>query len=38
MPDLEGSILLLEDGEEMNPLHVDGLLQSLIHQPVSEGV
>jgi muramoyltetrapeptide carboxypeptidase len=38
MPDLEGSVLLLEDDEEMNPFHVDRLLQSLIHQPGFEGV
>lgn len=33
MPNLEGSLLLLEDDEEMNPVHFDRLLQSLIHQP-----
>jgi muramoyltetrapeptide carboxypeptidase len=38
MPDLEGSILLLEDDEEMLPVHFDRLLQSLIHQPGFEGV
>jgi muramoyltetrapeptide carboxypeptidase len=38
MPDLEGSLLLLEDDEEMNPVHFDRLLQSLIHQPGFEAV
>jgi muramoyltetrapeptide carboxypeptidase len=38
MPDLEGSILLLEDDEEIYPFHIDGLLQALIHQPGSEAV
>ena len=38
MPDLEDSILLVEDDEEMNPVHFDRLLQSLIHQPGFEGV
>ena len=38
MPDLEGSLLLLEDDEEMNPVHFDRLLQSLIHQPGFGGV
>src|SRR5215204_3878133 len=38
MPDLEGSILLLEDDEEENPVDFDRHLQSLIHQPGFEGV
>ena len=38
MPDLEGSVLLLEDDEEIQPVHFDRLLQSLIHQPNFEGV
>jgi len=38
MPDLEGSILLLEDDEETDPVHFDRKLQSLIHQPRFEGV
>src|SRR5215213_1665698 len=38
MPDLEGSILLLEDDEEIGPVHFDRELQSLIHQPGFEGV
>ncbi len=38
MPDLEGSLLVLEDDEEILPIHVDRLLQSLIHQPGFEGV
>jgi muramoyltetrapeptide carboxypeptidase LdcA involved in peptidoglycan recycling len=38
MPDLEGSILLLEDDEEVNAVHFDRALQSLIHQPGFEGV
>lgn len=38
MPDLEGSILLLEDDEEMRAVHFDRLLQSLVHQPGFEGV
>ena len=38
MPDLEGSILLLEDNEEVNAVHFDRGLQSLIHQPGFEGV
>jgi muramoyltetrapeptide carboxypeptidase LdcA involved in peptidoglycan recycling len=33
MPNLEGSLLLLEDDEEINAVHFDRLLQSLIHQP-----
>jgi len=38
MPNLEGSILLLEDDEEVSPVHFDRELQSLIHQPGFEGV
>jgi muramoyltetrapeptide carboxypeptidase len=38
MPDLEGSILLLEEDEEVNAVHFDRGLQSLIHQPGFEGV
>jgi muramoyltetrapeptide carboxypeptidase LdcA involved in peptidoglycan recycling len=38
MPDLKGSILLLEDDEEVNAVHFDRELQSLIHQPGFEGV
>jgi muramoyltetrapeptide carboxypeptidase len=38
MPELEGSILLLEDDEEENPVDFDRHLQSLIHQPGFEGV
>ena len=38
MPDLAGSLLLLEDDEEAQPHHVDRELQSLIHQPGFEGV
>src|SRR5215203_3983671 len=38
MPNLEGSLLLLEDDEEMNAVHFDRLLQSLIHQPGFEAV
>jgi muramoyltetrapeptide carboxypeptidase len=38
MPDLEGTILLLEDDEEVEPHHFDRTLQSLIHQPGFEGV
>ena len=38
MPGLEGSILLLEDDEEIGPVHFDRELQSLIHQPGFEGV
>ena len=38
MPDLEGSILFLEDDEETDPVHFDRTLQSLIHQPGFEGV
>jgi muramoyltetrapeptide carboxypeptidase len=38
MPDLVGSILLLEVDEEAQPHHFDRELQSLIHQPGFEGV
>ena len=38
MPDLEGSLLVLEDDEEILLVHVDRLLQSLIHQLGFEGV
>jgi muramoyltetrapeptide carboxypeptidase len=38
MPDLEGSILLIEDDEETDAVHFDRSLQSLIHQPGFEGV
>ena len=38
MPELEGSILLLEEDEEENPVDFDRHLQSLIHQPGFEGV
>src|ERR671910_629286 len=38
MPDLEGAILLLEDDEEVDVVHFDRELQSLIHQPGFEGV
>ena len=38
MPDLEGTVLLLEDDEEIKPEHFDRTLQSLIHQPGFEGV
>lgn len=38
MPDLGGTILLLEDDEEIKPVHFDRTLQSLIHQPGFEGV
>jgi muramoyltetrapeptide carboxypeptidase LdcA involved in peptidoglycan recycling len=38
MPNLEGSILLLEDDEEVNAVHFDRELQSLMHQPGFEGV
>ena len=38
MPDLAGSILLLEDDEEAQPHHFDRELQSLIHQPDFGGV
>jgi muramoyltetrapeptide carboxypeptidase LdcA involved in peptidoglycan recycling len=38
MPDLAGSVLLLEDDEEAQPHHFDRELQSLIHQPGFDGV
>ena len=38
MPDLKGCILLLEDDEEIGPVHFDRELQSLIHQPGFERV
>jgi hypothetical protein len=38
MPDLEGTILLLECDEETKPEHLDRELQSLIFQPGFEGV
>lgn len=38
MPQLEGTILLLEDDEEIEPHHFDRTLQSLLHQPGFEGV
>src|SRR5215213_8311033 len=38
MPDLEGTILLLEDDEEAGPVHFDRELQSLLHQPGFGGV
>jgi muramoyltetrapeptide carboxypeptidase LdcA involved in peptidoglycan recycling len=38
MPSLEGTILLLEDDEEIEPHHFDRTLQSLLHQPGFEGV
>jgi muramoyltetrapeptide carboxypeptidase len=38
MPDLEGSILLLEDDEEVDAVHFDRELQSLFHQSGFEGV
>lgn len=38
MPDLAGSILLLEDDDEITPATFDRDLQSLIHQPGFEGV
>lgn len=37
-PDLENSILFLEDDEESQPHHFDRNLQSLIHLPEFEGV
>ena len=33
MPGLEGTILLLEDDEEVRPEHFDRNLQSLVHRP-----
>jgi muramoyltetrapeptide carboxypeptidase len=38
MPGLDGTLLLLEDDEEVRPHHFDRTLQSLIHQPGFEGV
>jgi muramoyltetrapeptide carboxypeptidase len=38
MPDLEGTVFLLEDDEEIMPVHFDRTLQSLIHQHGFEGV
>jgi muramoyltetrapeptide carboxypeptidase LdcA involved in peptidoglycan recycling len=38
MPDLEDTILLLEDDEEIKPEHFDRTLQSLLHQPDFGGV
>jgi muramoyltetrapeptide carboxypeptidase LdcA involved in peptidoglycan recycling len=38
MPNLEDSVLFLEDDEEMKAVHFDWLLQSLIHQPGFEAV
>jgi muramoyltetrapeptide carboxypeptidase LdcA involved in peptidoglycan recycling len=38
MPDLEGSVLLLESDEETRPEHLDGELQSLVMQPGFAGV
>lgn len=38
MPELEGSILLLEDDEETDAVHFDRKLQALIHQPGFEDV
>jgi muramoyltetrapeptide carboxypeptidase len=38
MPELAGSILLLEDDEEAQPHHFDRELQSLLHQAGFEGV
>jgi muramoyltetrapeptide carboxypeptidase LdcA involved in peptidoglycan recycling len=38
MPDLEVSILLLEEDEEVNAVHFERNLQSLIHQPGFQGV
>jgi muramoyltetrapeptide carboxypeptidase len=38
MPGLEGTVLLLEDDEEIQPHHFDRTLQALIHQPGFEGV
>jgi muramoyltetrapeptide carboxypeptidase LdcA involved in peptidoglycan recycling len=38
MPDLDGTILLIEDDEEAGPVHFDRELQSLIHQPGFGGV
>jgi muramoyltetrapeptide carboxypeptidase len=38
MPELDGTVLLLEDDEEIKPEHFDRTLQSLIHQPGFGGV
>ena len=38
MPGLEGTVLLLEDDEEIQPHHFDRTLQSLLHQPDFGGV
>ena len=38
MPDLEETVLLIEDDEEAGPVHFDRELQSLIHQPGFGGV
>jgi muramoyltetrapeptide carboxypeptidase LdcA involved in peptidoglycan recycling len=38
MPDLDGSVLMLEDDEEAQPHHFDRELQSLLHQPGFDGV
>ena len=38
MPSLEGTILLLEEDEEVEPHHFDRNLQSLLHQPGFEAV
>src|SRR5918992_4809221 len=38
MPSLEGTVLLLEDDEEIEPHHFDRTLQSLIQQPGFDGV
>jgi muramoyltetrapeptide carboxypeptidase len=38
MPGLDGTVLLLEDDEEVRPEHFDRTLQSLTHQPGFEGV
>jgi muramoyltetrapeptide carboxypeptidase LdcA involved in peptidoglycan recycling len=38
LPDLEGTILLLEDDEEIQPHHFDRTLQSLLDQPDFEDV
>ena len=38
MPDLNGSVMFVEDDYESKPHHVDARLQSLILQPGFEGV
>ncbi len=38
LPELEGTVLLLEDDEEIEPHHFDRTLQSLLHQPGFDGV